>query len=132
MEITDLITRAQQLGVTIYPQNGRIQVDMPWPVSALPDQVRSILGELKKQQGELLAHFALSGVEPDINLILAALQVQGVRVAPDSEAKTGFRIYITTEVPDRCNELGIKLIKRLHDCKDVAAAYLQGQLPEPG
>lgn len=56
--ITNLLKQAQALGIKIYPQDGKAQVEMQWPGEKPPDSALVILGELKT---ELLAHFALAG-----------------------------------------------------------------------
>lgn len=118
------------MGIRVFIRDGQIQVDLPWSVNAIPDPAKATLGALRERKAELLAHFALAENPPDIRLLVSALEAQGVRLAPDP--KTGFKIYITRDAPNRCNGTAIKLLNKLNDHRSLATAYLAANSPGPG
>ncbi|SHH43640.1 hypothetical protein [Desulforamulus hydrothermalis] len=127
--ISELITQAQQMGITVYHHQGQVQVKIPWPVERIPDPARAILGAIRELKPEVLAYFALT--EPfNAQLVLAALEAQGVRLVPDQ--LQGFRIFINPKAPGRCEGTAIKLINKLNDHRSAIIPYLSGQQAPPG
>lgn len=83
MNITaEIMDRAESMGIKIYYQGG-LKVDTPWPIGAMPDPARYILGELKKRQSAVLAHLAGKDTVPDFQLQLDALLSMGIHLAHD-------------------------------------------------
>lgn len=81
MNITaEIMDRAESMGIKIYYQGG-LRVDTPWPIGAMPDPARYILGELKKRQPAVLAHLAYADTVPDFQLQLEALLSMGIHMA---------------------------------------------------
>lgn len=129
MQISELLNTANEMGIHVFPQNGQIQLQMQWPINSLPDPVRQTLAEIKKRQGEILAHFALSSKQPDIPLLLAALKVQGVHIGPDPD--DGFKIYVDTKNINNNYITGIILLDKLGQYRDLVPAHLLAE-PPPG
>lgn len=131
-EIAHLLSQAQRMGVRIYPQNGQVKMEMPWPPGSIPDYARHILGEIKKQRGELLAHFVLTNPPTDVRLYLEALRAWGVDLAPDKE--NGIRINVPPPGA-RNEEILVNLLdKPLKDYWYLALEYLaaHGHTEQPG
>jgi len=61
--ITDLLNQAQAMGINIYLKDGQVKVDIPWPIEAIPDPARHILGELRSRQAEVLAALDIEHAE---------------------------------------------------------------------
>ncbi len=132
MSITDLLARAQAAGIDISPKDGQINVSMPWNVNNIPDHVKEILREVKRNQSQLLAHFALNSKPVDKKLFISALKLQGIRLTSDPQ--TGFKMFITKDAPGQCSGTSIKLINLLNEHKDIFIDYLtsQGDSQQPG
>lgn len=129
MVITDLITDAQQMGIIVYPRDGQIQVDIPWPVDRIPDPAMATLGALRERKPEVLAHFALLSPKLDIKLMIAALEAQGVKITPDPI--NGFNFYVSPTTK-RNKDVAVKLLARLNNHKAISELVhqLAQQAPE--
>lgn len=132
MEITELINQAKQMGITVYHQDGQIQVNIPWTVNRIPDPAKAALGALRERKPEVLAYFALTEPEVNIKLIISALEVQGVKVTSDSNS--GFRFWVNPSYPSRCKDTAVKLLSRLdsHNAISKLIDHLSQQAPPPG
>lgn len=78
----ELITLAENMGIRTYYQGG-LKVDTPWPINAMPDSARYVLGELKKKQPAVLAYLAIADIKPDFQLRLEALRALGLHISYD-------------------------------------------------
>ncbi|WP_041274647.1 hypothetical protein [Desulforamulus reducens] len=132
MEITELLARARSIEINISPRDGQINISMPWDINSVPDPAKEILREIKKNRSQLMGYFALNSNPVDIKLLINALKLQGVRIAPDNN--TGFKMFITKDAPGRCNGTAIKLINLLNYHRHMVIDYLavQGEKQQPG
>lgn len=127
-ETAEMMDRAESMGIRFYYQGG-LKVDTPWPMGALPDPARYILGELKKRQTEILAHLANTDQVPDFQLQLEALRSLGLQLTHDPEVEV--KIHCKP-IPDQYTQTaGVLLDWLLRNHYRALVDYLIAQGPQP-
>ncbi|NTW04557.1 MAG: hypothetical protein HGA27_00380 [Peptococcaceae bacterium] len=90
--MNNLIAQANSIGIKIYVQDGQLKIDLPYPLTQVPEHGRIVLSELKAKKAELMAHFVCTSSTADLPLYLNTLATYGVQLTFDTEV--GIKILI--------------------------------------